>query len=413
MRLLFVADGRSPTALNWIRYFIEQGHEVHLASTYACQPQLAFASFTFIPVAFSKAKEAAEKSAGRGGFARRLLWSGTAIGLRTAVRQWLGPFTLPEASKTLAALIRAVQPDLVHAMRIPYEGMLAASALRQLGLQKESRLPPLVVSVWGNDFTLHARSTPWLGALTCQTLRAASALHTDCQRDQRLARAWGFPSGKPAIVLPGGGGIQMELFNPPEQEAPTLSVINPRGLRAYVRNDTFFKSIPLILSAQPSARFFCPTMAGEPEALRWVDRLGISASVELLPHQTRPKMAALFRGCQVAVSPSTHDGTPNTLLEAMACGCFPVAGDIESLREWITPSANGLLVDPASPTALAQAVLEAFDHPDLRRQAAVQNRKIIAERADYRRVMPQAENFYIHIPLPPRGSAVQSDRGQG
>ena len=52
-------------------------------------------------------------------------------------------------------------------------------------------------------------------------------------------------------------------------------------------------------------------------------------------------MAAVFQGARVAVSPSTHDGTPNTLLEAMSCGSFPVAGDIESLREWIEPgSAN-------------------------------------------------------------------------
>ena len=32
MRLLFVADGRSPTALNWIRYFSERGDDVFLAA---------------------------------------------------------------------------------------------------------------------------------------------------------------------------------------------------------------------------------------------------------------------------------------------------------------------------------------------------------------------------------------------
>ena len=32
-----------------------------------------------------------------------------------------------------------------------------------------------------------------------------------------------------------------------------------------------------------------------------------------------------------------HDGTPNTLLEGMACGCLPVAGDLDSIREWLKP----------------------------------------------------------------------------
>ena len=38
MKLLFVADGRSPTAAGWIGYFIEAGHSVHLVSTYPAQP---------------------------------------------------------------------------------------------------------------------------------------------------------------------------------------------------------------------------------------------------------------------------------------------------------------------------------------------------------------------------------------
>jgi len=44
MRLLFIADGRSPIALNWISHFVESGHEVHLVSTFPCQQKLDLAS---------------------------------------------------------------------------------------------------------------------------------------------------------------------------------------------------------------------------------------------------------------------------------------------------------------------------------------------------------------------------------
>ena len=108
-------------------------------------------------------------------------------------------------------------------------------------------------------------------------------------------------------------------------------------------------------------------------------------------------MAELFRGASIVVSPSTHDGTPNTLLEAMACGCFPVAGDLESLREWITPGENGLLIDPSNPRALADAILSVLEKPALREAAKIKNSQIIAARAEYGACMAMIDTFYKNV----------------
>ncbi len=393
MRLLFVADGRSPIALNWIRYFVERDDEVHLASTYPCQSEPGLASFEIIPVAFSSVKSTlGQKSKpilGAESLHRARGLSGLVpVGLRTGLRQWLGPLTIPVASRRLAKLAGQIKPDLVHAMRIPYEGMLAARA----------DLPmPLLVSIWGNDITLHARSNPWMAAYTRLALKRVSALHADCRRDLRLAQEWGFSSGRPAIVLPGNGGVQLTVFYPPAGHGLVPVIINPRGFRAYVRSDTFFRAVPLVLKKLPQAHFLCTGMAGEPQAQRWLEEYGISEAVELLPLQSRQQMADLFRRAQVAVSPSTHDGTPNTLLEAMACGCFPVAGDIESLREWIIPGENGLLVDPGDAAALANTILQAFAQPDLFERARKINQELISSRAEYQEGMRRAEEFYTEL----------------
>ena len=128
--------------------------------------------------------------------------------------------------------------------------------------------------------------------------------------------------------------------------------------------------------------------------LRWVRELSLDEQVSLLPLQTRAQMATHFQQALVAVSPSTHDGTPNTLLEAMACACFPIAGDIESLREWIVPGVNGLLVDPGDPAALADGILLALDQRELRWRAGQLNQQLIAERATYPVVMSEALSFY-------------------
>ena len=414
MKILFIADGRSPIALNWIKYWTTYEHEVYLVSSYPADMDLPLARVDFVPAAFSQAKSSTPTTTTK---KKSLLWGAATLKLRIALRHWLGPLTLPKAAQHLNEIVAEVQPDIVHAMRVPYEGMLA-------GLAKSiaEDFPPLLISIWGNDFTLHAPSTPLMRRATRIALRAADALHADCERDVRLAAKWGFDVSKPSIVLPGAGGIDMSIFYPPrdtslrgnssaeatskteretavsQKEAPHSDasplIINPRGFRGYVRNDTFFKSIPLVLRERPDAKFICPTMAGEAQAENWVRELGITESVTLTAPLTREQLADTFRSAQILVSPSTHDGTPNSLIEGMACGCFPICGDLESIREWITDGENGLLIDPSKPQELADAILRALNDESLRKQALEENQVIIASRAEYEHSMAQAEAFY-------------------
>jgi glycosyltransferase involved in cell wall biosynthesis len=228
-------------------------------------------------------------------------------------------------------------------------------------------------------------------------MQVANALHADCRRDIRLAGEWGFPAKRPTLVTPGNGGIRTDIFFPPENPVDEPVVINPRGFRAYVRNDVFFKAIPLVLKEIPGARFLCASMAGESQAQQWINELGIGHAVELLAPRPHAEMAEVYRRAAVLVSPSVHDGTPNTLLEGMACACTPVAGDLESIREWIVDGENGLLTDPTSPQILAESILRALKSKDLRKQAAGLNAKRIAEGAEYNACMSQALSLYQRL----------------
>jgi hypothetical protein len=384
MRILFVADGRSPISQNWMRYFVDRGDELYLASTFQCELDFPVKRLEFTPAAFSSIK----KQSARPGNA-----SGLALGLRTQIRQWLGPLTIPHSAKKLKAFINEVKPDLIHALRVPYEGMLASSAMDGLDTQD----PPFLVSIWGNDFTLHAPSTPLMGSYTRHVMKTTHALHADCERDIRLAHQWGLGQEKPVLVTPGNGGVRSEFFYPPSKPVQSPVIINPRGFRAYVRNDVFFKSIPLVLAKRPDAKFICASMQGETQAIQWIRELGIEGAVELLPSISHEKMGEVFRGAQIVVSPSIHDGTPNSLLEGMACGCFPVAGDLESIREWITPGENGLLMDPNDAQAIADAILLGLEREDLRRKAAGLNAGIIAARAEYETNMKRVVEFYEEV----------------
>ena len=385
MRYLFVVDGRSPIAINWIRHFADRGNEVYIASTFACSLDFPIHGIEITPVAFSGFKKPSQRPGSA---------SARTLSLRTVIRQWFGPLTVRRASEKLSSYIERVKPDLIHAMRIPYEGMLSAFALSGTVNTVEA---PLIVSSWGNDFTLHAPASRLMSQYTYQTLQTACAFHADCQRDIRLAKEFGLHPSKPIMVAPGNGGIQTDVFYPNSKPVDEPVIINPRGFRPYIRNDAFFRAIPLVLAKQPNAKFICASMADESQAIQWIRELEIGHAVELLPLLPHTQMAQTFRRAQIVVSPSLHDGTPNTLLEGIACGCFPVAGDLESIREWITPNENGLLFDSNSHQSIADAIVAAIENADLRKKAVGLNQKIISTRAEYNHNMERVEEFYIAV----------------
>jgi glycosyltransferase involved in cell wall biosynthesis len=410
MRIAILADGRSPIAKGWISALIARNYQVHLLSTFPCSVDLPLASHHLLPIAFSgliRSKSGVEMSAPGGA---------AAIQLRAAARRWLGMTTFPRGIRRLNNILMTLEIDLLHALRIPYEGMLAAEANLQV---------PLILSVWGNDFTLHAHSTPWMRWLTGRAVERADGLHADCQRDLRIAREWGLGEKHPTLVAPGSGGLDRTIFRSAEADSDGLRpelkrqlsalspdtpiVINPRGFRAYVRNDTFFQAIPHILRVFPEAKFLAPSMKAEKIAVQWLTQLGIEGSVVLLPRLTPQEMVFVYRRSQVMVSPSEHDGTPNTFLEAIACGCYPVVGDLESLREWVRDGINGFLIDPSNPVGLAEAVVKSLRDPQLRKQASELNQALIDERAERGRVGQKVDQFYKEVTL--RGTKETVSKG--
>jgi glycosyltransferase involved in cell wall biosynthesis len=324
--------------------------------------------------------------------------TGRLSGVTFAIQHWIERSGVGRRSDAVREHFRQIKPDVVHAMRLPFEGITAALA---------DPPAPLLISIWGNDLSLFARRFPVTGRQSQRGLQRADALHCDCNRDLKLAAQFGFDPHKPSIVLPGGGGIQMDVFGSGQADSTVRRrfeipenvplVCNPRGFRGYVRNDTFFRAVALTTKCRRDVVFAAVGMQGHPVAERWISSLGIQQNVRLLPMLSRGEMAMLLQASDIVVSPSEHDGTPNTLLESMAAGAFPICGDIESVREWITDGVNGKLRQPSDPDGFAEAILSALADPALRASASERNRQIVQERAEYTSCMQRAEKFYENL----------------
>jgi glycosyltransferase involved in cell wall biosynthesis len=395
--ILVIADGRSPTARSWISNLQSLGFEVSLISTFPCEPPDTLRNFHMLPVAFSRfspRENKAGNSTQKPTTTNKRTWMRHFAPVLLFIRYIFGPLTVLKYQKEYAQLVQDWNPDLVHALRIPYEGMLGCATPASV---------PFIAATWGNDLTLHASGSFLMRWFTRQTLKRANGLTSDTHRDVTLAHQFGLGQDAPTLVVPGSGGVDLEAVDKAvtfEQGTYAIPenaywVVNPRGLRpGSVHQDTFFTAMPIVLKQQPKTIFLCPGLAQVNRAHKWAAKYDIETNLYLLPKLEQSQLWAVFKRSSVIVSPSSHDGTPNTLLEAMACGCFPVAGDIESLREWIVDGENGLLVDPTDPEKIANAIVTALANIDLRQKSAVHNRQVIEARASKRGNQEKIAGFY-------------------
>lgn len=106
----------------------------------------------------------------------------------------------------------------------------------------------------------------------------------------------------------------------------------------------------------------------ELESLRSV--LGLHADVHFTGHLPIASVWALMKKASVFVSLSAYEGCPNTVLEAMACGCPLVLSDIPAHREILDKSC-ALFVDPTNIHQTADTIMEALCHTDASKDRAL------------------------------------------
>lgn len=93
-----------------------------------------------------------------------------------------------------------------------------------------------------------------------------------------------------------------------------------------------------------------------------------------------------LRQTSVYVLPSYHEGTPKSVLEAMATGRAVITTDVPGCRETVTDGVNGFLVEPKSAEAVAEAMCRLAEDLELCRVFGEAGRKIAVEKYDVNKV---------------------------
>jgi glycosyltransferase involved in cell wall biosynthesis len=111
-------------------------------------------------------------------------------------------------------------------------------------------------------------------------------------------------------------------------------------------------------------------------------------------------MPSVFSQAQIVCLPTYYgEGLPKSLLEAGASGCAIVTTDIPGCREIVHHGVTGWLVPTRDVEALANALQQAIEQPELRRQYGASMRTLIA--ADFSMDRVIAETIAIYRELMP------------
>jgi glycosyltransferase involved in cell wall biosynthesis len=92
----------------------------------------------------------------------------------------------------------------------------------------------------------------------------------------------------------------------------------------------------------------------------------------------RDDIASFYGLADIFVLPSYSEGTPNVILEAMSARVPVIATNVGGIPELAVHNETALLVPPANPPALQNAMRQLLDSPDLRRRLAESAQTVVA-----------------------------------
>lgn len=256
----------------------------------------------------------------------------------------------------LSALFRKVRPEIVHCH-------FGAAALAGLLAARLSGVHRRIWSVhsFPRPFGSFGRVPPrlsvpaWNGRLATDVIAVSEAVRTD------LVTCFGLPATKVVSIIHGvrgarfhgrdGNAVRASLAIEPHQKVVAcLSQARPeKGVEAFVQ------AAAIVVSRGVDAVFL--QVGGGPlvEALqRLAASLGLHDRMRFLG--VRNDVPEILAACDLTVLPSLSEAAGFAAMESLAAGKPVVASRVGGIPELVTDGESGLLVEPANPLALAEAI---------------------------------------------------------
>ena len=123
----------------------------------------------------------------------------------------------------------------------------------------------------------------------------------------------------------------------------------------------------------------------------------LQAAVDFAGEKLREELPEYYRAADVLVNPSLSESFGMSLVEAHASGLPVVATRVGGMQELVRDGENGLLVAPANPAELSEALLSLLEDPKLRRRLGRAGLADAAGRFAWDRIAQDALGHYREI----------------
>ena len=289
--------------------------------------------------------------------------------------------------KTLAALCRLLneeKPDKIFAYQaktVIYGGIAASLN----GIREFYPMIAGVGSVFLGDSPKQKLIRHILVAEYKLGMRKAPKIFFQNRDDLKVFTDAGILPEHKAVMIH-GSGVNVDKFVPtPLPEAPGFlcisRLIRDKGVMEYLEAARkLHERRPEVKCVLVGAFDTNPSAIKPKELQSYLD----DHSVEYVGEQK--DVQPYLRSCTAYVLPSYHEGTPKTILEAMACGRPSITTDAPGCRETVTDGVNGYLVPVKDVDAIVAAMEKILDDHAKTAQMAIKARQIAEERYDVRKV---------------------------
>ncbi len=249
------------------------------------------------------------------------------------------------------------EPTLLDAHYVYPDGVAALRIGRELNL-------PVVVTARGTDVNLLPERTAVRTQIQ-EVAGDAKALLAVCDalRD-RLVAVTGLA---PERVLTARNGVDLQVFQPGDRAAARRHLGLPQeprlvlGVGSLIQRKGFHHLAQALRGDQGNGDIRM-VLVGEGPERRRLARILPPERLVFLGVRRHDEVARAYQACDVFVLPSSREGWPNVVTEALACGCPVVATRTWGVPEILTDPSLARMVPAGDETALAgaiQAMLEA------------------------------------------------------
>ena len=306
-------------------------------------------------------------------------------------RTGMNPLADLRALLALWQLMRHIKPRYVlgYTIKPVIYGTLAAWLARVP--QRFALITGLGFAFMGEEDNQRSRVRAVVQGLYRTALRHCQTVFFQNPDDEALFRQLKIVSANANTCVVNGSGVDVSQFEVApfaENAAPRFLLIarllGDKGVREYAQ------AAEQVKQQYPDAQFDLvgwidanPNTITQAELDRWVAAGTINFLGRL--NDVRPAI----QDCSVYVLPSYREGTPRTVLEAMAMGRAVITTDAPGCRETVVDGDNGFLIPVKDADALAQAMLRFIEQPELITQMGQRSRVIAEEKYDVHKVNAQ------------------------